>query len=65
MYESQMDALTNLYPKLSPGGFCIIDDYHTIHACRRAVHDYRQEHNITEAIVDIDEDSAYWRRTLT
>jgi len=41
MYESQMDALKNLYPKLSPGGFCIIDDYHMIEACRRAIHDYR------------------------
>jgi O-methyltransferase len=27
MYESTRDALTNLYPKLSVGGFCIVDDY--------------------------------------
>jgi O-methyltransferase len=27
MYESTMDALGNLYPKLSSGGFCIIDDF--------------------------------------
>ncbi len=60
-----MDALKNLYPKLSPGVFCIIDDFHMIEACRRAIHDYRDEHNITEPILDIDEDSAYWRRALT
>jgi len=27
MYESTMDGLVWLYPKLSPGGFCIIDDF--------------------------------------
>lgn len=62
MYESTMDALKPLYPKLSPGGFCIVDDYHKIEACRRAIHDYRDEHGITEEIHTIDEDSVYWRR---
>src|SRR5208337_2774197 len=27
MYESTMEALVYLYPKLEPGGYCIIDDY--------------------------------------
>ncbi len=27
MYESTMDALTNLYPKLSIGGYIIVDDW--------------------------------------
>jgi predicted O-methyltransferase YrrM len=35
MYESTMDALQNLYPKLSPGGYCIIDDF--FGPCRLAV----------------------------
>jgi O-methyltransferase len=26
MYQSTIEALDNLYPKLSTGGFCIIDD---------------------------------------
>ena len=62
MYESTMDALVSLYPKLSPGGFLIIDDYGGIEACRKAVHDYRGEHGIKEEIKRIDWNGVYWRR---
>ena len=62
MYESTMDALRSLYPKLSPGGFCIVDDYGAIAACRQAVHDYRKDHYITAPIAMIDWTGAWWRR---
>lgn len=62
MYESTMDALTNLYPKLSPGGFVIVDDY-AIDACRAAVDEYRKKMGITDKIVDIDQSSVFWRST--
>lgn len=62
MYESTMDALVNLCPKLSPGGFLIVDDYGGIEACRKAVHDYRDEHGIKEEITRIDWNGVYWRR---
>jgi O-methyltransferase len=39
MYESTMDALTNLYPKLASGGFLIVDDYGAVPACKEAVHE--------------------------
>lgn len=39
MYSSTIEALSNLYPKLSIGGFCIIDDY-ALPGCRKAVDDY-------------------------
>lgn len=61
LYESTMEALNNLYPRLSPGGFAIIDDY-IIRACREAVHEYRDRHGITEPLERIDEFSVYWRR---
>lgn len=61
LYESTADILNNLYPKLSPGGFVIIDDYH-IPACRQAVHEYRDTHGIEDPIVDIDWTGAYWRK---
>lgn len=63
LYESTMDALIHLYPKLSEGGFVIIDDYGAIPACLHAVHDYRQAHGITEPVLPIDWTGAYWRRT--
>ena len=62
LYESTLDALTCLYPKLSPGGYCIIDDYGLLEACRRAVHDYRDDHGITEPIHAVDWTGVYWRR---
>ncbi|MDI5980592.1 TylF/MycF family methyltransferase [Amycolatopsis magusensis] len=62
LYESTMDALTHLFPKLSPGGFVIVDDYHAIQSCRDAVHEYRDRHGITAEIHRIDHMGAYWRR---
>lgn len=61
MYESTMDALVNLYPRLSPGGFVVVDDY-SVPACREAVHDYRRSAGIEEPIERIDWTGVYWRR---
>jgi hypothetical protein len=60
MYESTMDALNALYPKLSPGGYCIIDDY-SLPNCRKAVDDYREAHGIAAPMTTIDWTSCYWR----
>ena len=62
MYESTMDGLAALYPRLSPGGFCIVDDY-GLRGCRRAVDDFRAEHGIEEPLVKIDWTGVYWRRS--
>ncbi|HEX4434813.1 MAG TPA: TylF/MycF/NovP-related O-methyltransferase [Acidimicrobiales bacterium] len=63
MYESTWQAIEALYPKLSPGGFCIIDDFGSHQSqAGQAVLDYRQAHGIDEEIVDIDGFGAYWRR---
>ena len=62
MYESTMDALVHLYPKLSGGGFTIIDDYGAVGACRKAVDDYRNEHGIVEDVHWIDWGGIYWQK---
>jgi cephalosporin hydroxylase/glycosyltransferase involved in cell wall biosynthesis len=64
LYESTMQALTALYPKVVPGGYIIIDDYGAVEACRQAVHDYRSQHGITEEIHAIDWTGVYWQRAL-
>jgi hypothetical protein len=64
MYESTTDALTNLYPRLSPGGFAIIDDY-SLQMCRRAVHDYLDAHSLKPDLMEIDAGSVYWRKAVT
>jgi O-methyltransferase len=32
MYQSTIDALTSLYPRLSPRGYVIVDDYGVVPA---------------------------------
>lgn len=61
IYESTRDALNLLYPKLSPGGYCIIDDYHMAD-CRLATDQYRARHGIREPLVPIDELSVFWKK---
>lgn len=63
MYESTMDALTPLYPKLSPGGYVIVDDYHVVPACKQAVEDFRTARGIVDEIVEIDGVGVYWQRS--
>jgi O-methyltransferase len=62
MYESTMDALIALYPKLSVGGFLIVDDYGAVDGCRQAIDDYRKQHGIDEEIIPIDWGGVYWRK---
>ena len=66
MYESTFLVLENLYPKLSVGGYCIIDDWGHKRA-HQAVVDYRSREGITDEIIIIDPTpkaypSAYWKK---
>lgn len=62
MYESTMDTLTSLYPRLSKGGFCIVDDYSNLKPCKEAVEHFRASHNINDNIIEIDWTGVYWRK---
>jgi len=65
LYESTLDAISALYPKLSIGGFLIVDDYNAplfADACGQAIRDYRAQHGISEPIQTIDWTGVYWRR---
>ncbi len=61
MYESTMDALSALYDKVSPGGYVIIDDYHVVKGCKKAVHDFLSLRNLSPAIQEIDGVGVYWK----
>jgi hypothetical protein len=39
-YESTLKELNVLYPKITKGGICIIDDYGHWQGCKKAVHEY-------------------------
>ncbi len=64
LYESTMDALTTLYPKLSIGGYIIIDDYGAMPPCAEAVNDYRNQMEINDDTMEwIDQSGVFWEKT--
>lgn len=61
LYSSTMDALENLYRRVSQGGFVIIDDYFSWPACRHAVTDFLSANGVHPDIKAIDQDGVYWK----
>jgi O-methyltransferase len=61
-YESTYIALDSLYPKLSPGGFVILDDVNFIEPCRQAVMDYRSRNGITATMYEVDWSASWWQK---
>lgn len=53
-YESTKCELEVLFPRLSPGGILIVDDYGHWKGCRKAVDEYFKEHNISMLLNRID-----------
>ncbi len=62
LYESTWMVLTHLYPKLSPGGFVIVDDYGAVPACKAAVDEFRAKHWIGSPITQVDWTGVFWRK---
>lgn len=62
LYQSTINALFYLYPKLSTGGYCIIDDWGAVEACKIAINDYRKLFGITEPIQVIDDTGVFWKK---
>lgn len=62
MYSSTMDSLLNLYPKLSTGGYVIVDDYGGLESCRKAVDDFRASKQIETPLIPIDWTGVFWRK---
>jgi Macrocin-O-methyltransferase (TylF) len=62
-YESTRDGLIHLYPKLSAGGYCIIDDYNSFPDCKFAVNEYRERNHIKDEIITIDKLAVFWKKS--
>jgi O-methyltransferase len=63
LYDSTMDALKNLYAKVSRGGYVIVDDYKSWKGCRTAVDEFRKNNKVEDQLVDIDAHAVFWRKT--
>lgn len=48
-YESTMDALEGIYPRMSEGGYVIVQDWH-LEFCRKAAIEFRKAHGIVDPI---------------
>lgn len=55
-------ALEDVYPKLSLGGFVVVDD-NTDPACARAVTTFRERHGISAPVEAVDWSAIAWRKT--
>ncbi|MBB5830125.1 TylF/MycF/NovP-related O-methyltransferase [Micromonospora carbonacea] len=63
LYDSTHATLEHLYPRVSPGGYVIVDDYHFLDECRQAVHDYLKASGTPEPdLFTIDRCGVYWRK---
>ena len=64
-YESTIDSLSNLYDKVSVGGYIIVDDYgeDTWTECRRAIDEFRSQRNIHDKLMMVDSVCGYWKKT--
>jgi predicted O-methyltransferase YrrM len=62
LYDSTYQPLAALYPKVAPGGYVIVDDFHTYPECQAAVLAYFRETGISPERIDVDGDCVYWRK---
>lgn len=60
LYESTMDTLVPLYPRISRGGYVIVDDYN-LPPCAKAVDHFRSHNKIRGSLSWVDSACVYWR----
>ncbi len=63
LYSSTMDAFEALYPKLSPGGVAIVDDYH-LPGCRKATNQFLERCGLdpSDTLIVVDEHAVWFRK---
>ena len=54
MYESTVDPLNELYDRLSPGGWVIIDDYYLVDGCKLATNEFIAARRLNVQLEPID-----------
>jgi O-methyltransferase len=61
-YESTKTCLENLYDKVSPNGFIIIDDFWTWEGCKKAVYEFIAERRLRIRFHKIDSCAVYFQK---
>jgi O-methyltransferase len=61
-YDSVLLTLETFYPKVSPGGFVVIDDYRDWEGAKTAADEFRAANGIDAPLVEADISAAYWQK---
>jgi len=61
-YESTLTILENLYDKVEPGCFVQIDDYGHWEGCKKAVHDFERQRDLSFALHAIDLEGVWLKK---
>jgi O-methyltransferase len=62
-YDSTKVCIENLYDKVVPRGFIVIDDYGTFEGCRNAIDEFFAARGIQPEFVYSDSDCVYFRKS--
>jgi hypothetical protein len=58
-----MEAQEQVYPRLSVGGYVIVDDHGAVPGSRQAVEDFRARYHVTDEMRSVDWTGVFWQRT--
>jgi O-methyltransferase len=61
-YESIKLTLETFYPRVSSGGYVVIDDYNDWQGAKEAVDEYRAAHAIEAPLTEVDISAVFWRK---
>jgi Macrocin-O-methyltransferase (TylF)/Coenzyme PQQ synthesis protein D (PqqD) len=64
LYSSTRTVLDELYDRLAPGGFVIVDDYGCLEPCRRAVDEFVARRGLDVEMHRVDWTRVCWRKGL-
>ena len=59
-YESTMDCMENLYPKVAEGGLILMDDYYFWDGFSKAIHDYLSKYKLPVRISQWNNTDVYY-----
>ena len=62
LYSSTRTVLDELYDRVAPGGFVIVDDYGCLEPCREAVDRFVEERGLSVEIDQVDWTRVCWRK---
>lgn len=61
-FESVRLTLETFYPRISPGGYVVIDDYGFWPGAKKATDEFRARHGIEVPLIGVDGNAVFWQK---